>query len=176
MDRRHERESTSLGRTILRVMYTYGQDAQRGLLVSLHTGRNANLSADFALFREVFLGFARDAHAIVEPLVHVVVVENAYPPISARWRLFIASVVNEANPRGLLTALVTTSPLVRGVMTVVQWFVPSPIGRAASPHANFEQAARWIEKNRGEPLYPELGKLLDDARSQTAFPGRRASR
>jgi hypothetical protein len=150
-------------------MYTYGQDAQRGLLVSLHTGQYADLGGDFALFREVFLGFVRDGHAVVEQLVHVVVVENAYPSISARRRMFIASVVSEANPGQLLTALVTTSPLVRGVMKVVQWFVPSPIGRAASPHASFEQAARWIEKQRGEPLYPELRKLLDDARSQAAF-------
>lgn len=157
-------------------MYTYGQDAQRGLLVSLHTGQYADLGGDFALFREVFLGFVRDGHAVVEQLVHVVVVENAYPSISARWRMFIASVVSEGNPRELLTALVTTSPLVRGVMKVVQWFVPPPIGRAASPHASFEQAARWIEKNRGEPLYPELCKLLDDARSQGAFHAGRPSR
>lgn len=157
-------------------MYTYGQDAERGLLVSLHTGRYADLGGDFALFRETFLGFVRDAHAVVEPLVHVVVVENAYPPISARRRLFIASVVSEANPRELLTALVTTSPFVRSVMKVVQWFVPSPIGRAASSHANFEQAVRWIEENRGEPLYPELRKLLDDARSQAAFHDGRLSR
>jgi hypothetical protein len=157
-------------------MYTYGQDARRGLLVSLHTGRYADLGGDLALFREVFLGFVRDGQALAEPLVHVVVVENAYPPISARRRLFIASVVSEANPRELLTALVTTSPLVRSVMKVVQWFVPPPIGRAASPHANFEQAVRWIEENRGEPLYPELRKLLDDARSQAAFHGGHPSR
>jgi hypothetical protein len=161
---------------MLSAMYTHGQDAQRGLLVSLHTGRYADLGGDLALFREAFHGFVRDGHAVVEPLVHLVVVENAYPPISARWRLFIASVVSEANPRELLTALVTTSPLVRGVMKVVQWFVPSPIGRAAAPHATFEQAVRWIEKNRGEPLYPELRKLLDDARSQAAFHGGRPSR
>jgi hypothetical protein len=157
-------------------MYTYGQDAGRGLMVSLHTDRYADLAGDFALFREAFLGFVRDAHAVVEPLVHVVVVENAYPPISARSRMLIASVVSEANPRELLTALVTTSPLARSVMTVVQWFVPPPIGRAASPHANFEQAARWIEKNRREPLDPELRRLLDDARSQAAFSPRHASR
>jgi hypothetical protein len=145
-------------------------------MVSLHTDRYADLAGDFALFREAFLGFVHEARAVVEPLVHVVVVENAYPPISARRRLFIASVVSEANPRELLTALVTTSPLVRGVMTVVQWFVPPPIGRAASAHANFEQAASWIERNRSEPLYTELRRLLDDARSEAALPPRRASR
>jgi hypothetical protein len=168
--------TAAFGRAMLSAVYTYGQDAQRGLLVSLHTDRYANLEEDFAMFRQVFLGFVRDAHAVVEPLVHVVVVENAYPPISARRRLFIASVVSNANPRELLTALVTTSPLVRGVMKVVQWFVPSPIGRTASPHGNFEQAARWIEKNRGEPLYPELRRLLENARSHAAFRNGHPSR
>jgi hypothetical protein len=146
-------------------------------MVSLHTDRYANLTDDLALFREAFLAFVRDAGASAQPLVHVVVVENAYPPLSAKRRLFIASVVSEANPRELLTALVTTSPLVRGVMTVIQWFVPSAIGRAASAHPNFEQAARWIEKNRSsEQLYPELRRLLDEARSQATVPVRRASR
>lgn len=160
---------------MLRRMYTYGQDTVRGLLVSLHTGQYADLNGDFALFREVFLGFVRDGSAVSKPLVHVVVVENAYPTISARRRQFIASVVTAANPRELLTTLVTTSPIVRGVMTVVQWFVPTPIGRAASPHSTFGQAARWIEKQRAEPLHDRLRELLEEARDQTASPAGSAS-
>jgi len=49
-------------------------------------------------------------------------------------------------------ALVSTSPVARGVMKVVQWLDPPGTKRREAVHGSFEEAARWAEKERGEPI------------------------
>ena len=60
-------------------------------------------------------------------------------------------------------ALVSTSPVARGVMKVVQWLNPPGTKRREAVHASFEDAAKWVEKERREPIpaLKVLGQQLD---------------
>jgi len=95
----------------------------------------------------------------------VTVVEPGNPPPNAKWRQRIAE-----RARGLRTqaiaVLVSDSPIIRGVMTVLNWLAPRRF-REQTVTGSFEEAVEWVERrlpHRGVVLRQLLSEVRGSAR------------
>ena len=71
-----------------------------------------------------------------------------------------------------LFALVSRSPVARGIFKVVQWLNPPRGRRREIALPTFADAALWVEQQRGEPM-PSLTRLYEqDTDNQTAGSAR----
>ena len=61
-------------------------------------------------------------------------------------------------------ALVSSSALVRGVLTALRWVRSKPYYEE-STHADFDSAVAWLERKRGGPL-PVMKKLIGQTQEQ----------
>ena len=74
------------------------------------------------------------------------------------------------------TAIMTASPLVRGIVTGLNWFFRDP-GIAAFPHDDFDGALRYLSKDGavpGDQLRDVLIQLADEMGVSLAFMAKRA--
>jgi hypothetical protein len=95
-----------------------------------------------------------DADAIARrriPVTILIVIMSGDPPSAAQRRL-MADLWKPIRAPLHLFALVSTSPVARGILKVVQWLNPPGAKRRESVHATFEDALSWAEKERGEPI------------------------
>jgi hypothetical protein len=91
------------------------------------------------------------------PVTILIVIMSGAPP-SAEQRRLMSDLWRPMNARLHVFALVSTSPVARGIMKVVQWLNPPGTSRREAVHGSFESAASWAEKERGEPV-PALRAL-----------------
>ncbi|MBK7398218.1 MAG: hypothetical protein IPJ34_18480 [Myxococcales bacterium] len=94
----------------------------------------------------------------------VTVVEHGNPPPNAKWRQRIAERSRTLHTQAI-AVLVSTSPLIRGVMTVLNWLAPQRF-REQTVASTFEEAVEWVERrlpHRGVVLR----QLLDEARAKS---------
>jgi hypothetical protein len=91
----------------------------------------------------------------------ILLIEDGYPRPDATQRRRIAESAQLLSAERPLFALVTTSSVIRGVLTVLGWLVPPRHEMGA--FAGFEEAARWIEERRGQKL-PVLRDMFATAR------------
>lgn len=87
----------------------------------------------------------------------VLIVDSGVPPPSSAWRRRIADASARLESRPVF-ALVTSSPLIRGVVTAINWIRPPsyPHAVVATP----EEAFAWAEQQLGRPL--PLARLLSE--------------
>lgn len=74
------------------------------------------------------------------------------------------------------TAIMTASPLVRGIVTGLNWFFHDP-RIAAFPHVDFDNALRYLSKNGAVPaaqLREVMVQLADEIGIHLAFMARAA--
>jgi hypothetical protein len=91
----------------------------------------------------------------------ILVADPGNPVPNASWRRKIAAASSsfEATP---LFALVSSSPVVRGIATAINWIRPPPYEAAVFAH--FDEAVAWIESKRGQKQ-PVFDRLLAEARA-----------
>jgi hypothetical protein len=91
------------------------------------------------------------------PVTILIVIMSGAPP-SAEQRRFMSDLWRPMQAPLHVFALVSTSPVARGIMKVVQWLNPPGTKRREAVHGSFEDAAKWTEKERREPI-PALSVL-----------------
>lgn len=144
-------------------MFVYRLDKRRGLMVWLFTG-STNTDDDFARYVASFAIADEACTHGPQPGIGVLVVDDGNPVPNAAWRrrMAEASTKLKSNP---IVILATSSSLVRGIATAINWIRPPPYEFFAT--ATFDEAAAIAQKRRGEPL-TALHVLLDEARAEAA--------
>jgi hypothetical protein len=92
-----------------------------------------------------------DAKPTKPPLTILVVSPDAERP-SAQQRQRMADVWLPMKAPLHLFSLVTTSKVDRGILKVIQWLNPPGDRRREAVHSTFEEAAKWMEHERGAPI------------------------
>ena len=94
------------------------------------------------------------------PVTILIVIMSGAPP-SAGQRRLMSELWQPMKAPLHVFALVSTSPVARGILKVVQWLSPPGAKRHESVHGTFEEAAKWVEKERREPI-PALSLLAQE--------------
>ena len=148
-------------------MFTYAFDPTSGSVVCLFSGPS-NDDDDFRRYLDAVDHLDKTA-AGREDCVVVTVVDAGNPPPNAGWRQRIGERSRTLRTRAIAT-LVSSSPLIRGVMTVLNWFAPHRF-REQAVVSTFDEALAWIEPRRsGRTVL--LRRLLAEARADAARRGR----
>jgi hypothetical protein len=142
-------------------MYCPAYDQEKGLLVAISAGELT--WSDHVVSMEALARLDRECASLAGPLVTVLVVEPDAGQPTAQMRKEYADAQAQMRAPRHLFLLVTTSAVVRGVLTAVHWIRP-PTGRFHTEAvATFELAVKRAEQERGTPL-PQLKRLLAEAR------------
>jgi hypothetical protein len=91
----------------------------------------------------------------------ILVSDAGNPPPNAAWRRRIAEETRRFTSRPLF-ALVSTSVIVRGVVTAINWIRPPSYDFASFD--TFDAAVAWVESRRGRKV-AIASKLLAEART-----------
>jgi hypothetical protein len=142
-------------------MFAFRLDRAFGIFVWYFAGAT-NTDADFERYIESFrradeigAGFPFKAAGL-----HYVEPENPMP--NAKWRKRIAEESMVIKSTACL-AFASPSPLVRGIVTAVNWFRPPPFEFVVA--SSFEEGVLWLEKQRGARL-PLLAVLLEECKAE----------
>jgi hypothetical protein len=136
-------------------------DLEAGAALWLFAGPR-NDDVDFQLYLDTIV--ALDAKRAGLDEAGMVVAEPGNPPPSSMWRKRIADATATLRAKKAAFALVSASPIVRGVVTAINWLRPPPY--AAGTFAKFGDASAWLEKELARPL--PMARLLDEARSHAS--------
>ena len=98
----------------------------------------------------------------------VQLVETGNPSPDAAWRRQIAS-ARRGIPGHTLFVLVTESPLIRGVVTAINWLQPA--GFTLTVEASLDAASSWISARRAVPDLHEFHSRARRAAVQHGLPG-----
>jgi hypothetical protein len=107
------------------------------------------------------------------PVGFVLVLDPGAPQLDANWRKRFAEQRRDMKSPRVYISIVTQSPVLRGVLTAINWVSPDPPHVESLNHNTFLEGAAWIEKQRGERL-PSLRRLHAAARAKTLHKPRTA--
>lgn len=142
-------------------MFTYAFDPPSGSVVCLFSGET-NDDADFVRYLAA-IDFLDETAAGRDDCVVITLVEAGNPPPNAKWRQKIGERSKTLRTKAIAT-LVSSSPVIRGVMTVLNWLAPDRF-REQGVVSTFDEALAWIEERRpGRKAL--LRSLLADARTE----------
>ncbi len=141
-------------------MFTYAYDEGVGVAVFLFAGKD-NTDDDFERYMASLDKLAASANGRTDAAV-VTVVDRGNPPPNAKWRERIGQRSRTLRTHAV-AVLVSDSPMIRGVMTVLNWIAPKRFEEQVVL-ATFEEAVVWIEARRG-PRRSVLTVLLREARA-----------
>lgn len=143
-------------------MYSYAFEKGTSLMVGiLSTKPYWSEDEDYAILLD---SIARNQNSgrPGDPFKFVLVVDENLPMPNAMWRRqFAKSRSKSFFP--FLFVTVTPSPLLRGVMTMINWVSPPPGGSATNSVATFDEAVAWLEEKTGRKL-PLTKKLHEEAK------------
>ena len=131
------------------------------LMVWLFYGRH-NSDEDFERYIE---SFQRNpgANALLRPAA-LLYVERDNPMPNAHWRKRIAESSRElgtgARP---LVVFASPSPLVRGIVTAINWLRPPPFDHFMC--ATIEEGVSWLDEHR-RGIKPALLEMMDECRRE----------
>jgi hypothetical protein len=94
-------------------------------------------------------------------IAFVYLVSRDNPAPDAYWRRRFAEQRKTFGSPGVFLSIVTRSPVMRGVLTAMNWIAPQPPGMTSVTHATFEECAEWIERVQGTPR-SVLSRLRDE--------------
>jgi hypothetical protein len=146
-------------------MFGFAMDKPQGLYVGVYSGSevpDGDYERCLASMQELDVAGV----GLQQGILAVLVTDPDCPRVPPAWRKRMAEFNNDVKSRLYCLALVTTSPLIRGVLTAINWLSPPKAGHQLVAQATFEQARRWSETVRGVPL-PRLNDLLSEARRRS---------
>ena len=106
------------------------------------------------------------------PIGFVYLVARDNPAPDAYWRRRFAQQRKTFGSPHVYLSIVTQSPLMRGVLTAMNWIVPQPRHMTSQTHATFDECATWIESVQGTS--PAVLRRLRDEALPTAGDAKRA--
>lgn len=139
-------------------MLTFAISAERGAIVWYFSGKE-NSDDDYARYVASFAEADALGAKHAKP-VGLLYVEANNPLPNAAWRKRMAEASTSLRSKPVL-AFCSQSPLVRGIVTAVNWLRPPPY--EFTTVSSFEEGQAWLESRRGESL-PILGALFDECR------------
>lgn len=151
-------------------MYSFTYDKNAAAMVGvLRTTPYFNEDEDYAILldsiaQHIYAGRQRDSFKFI------LVVDEQVPMPNATWRRRFA----KSRSRPMISfyfAVVTSSALLRGVLTMVNWVSPPPEGSATTSVATFEEAVGWMEQRLARRL-PVFKKLYEEASVDAMFKAR----
>ncbi|GEM_PF-2670218 len=144
-------------------MFTYAYDEKACIAIFLFTGKD-NDDEDFVRYLAAVDELDARANGRAEAAV-LTVVERGNPPPNAAWRKKIGerSRLMKSRP---IAALVSESPIICGVMTVLNWIAPQRFEESVVT-STFEEAVLWVEARRGARK-SVLNLLLREAHADAA--------
>jgi hypothetical protein len=139
----------------------YRIDRYFGICVWLFTGPT-NTDDDFERYCGSFA--LADEAAAVLPMrpVALLWVDRDNPLPNAKWRRRIAEASTTLRSRPAI-AFASPSPLIRGIVTAVEWLRPAPYDFVVA--STFEEALRYLEERRGAALL-RVAELLAECRQE----------
>jgi hypothetical protein len=129
-------------------VYSKACSADPAMLVITFAGSNTS-DAEYGEVVQALQQLHRDADGRVA--LAIVVVANGHAAPNAYWRGRFAAVEQSRTGRHLF-ALVTESPLIRGVFTAVSWLMPEKTNYHGYAVSSFDAAVAAFEKMEGQPL------------------------
>lgn len=142
-------------------MYFYAEDTAAAAIVIIHRGVSSD--ADQQGYVDAITAMNERYGVNGTPIFILINDVDGQPP-DAKWRKRIADVTRESSPHALV-AFVSESPLMRGIVTAINWIRPSPY--KFTVERDVEQAIIWIERARPqvravvERLYGQARKAAD---------------
>lgn len=143
-------------------MFTFAFDPVSGSVVCLFTGTD-NDDADFIRYLDA-IDYLDKTAAGRDDCVVITVVDAGNPPPNAAWRQKIGERSRTLRTKAI-AVLVSSSPVIRGVATVLNWLAPERF-REQTTTATFDDALAWVEarqRARGVVLRNLLVQARDDA-------------
>jgi hypothetical protein len=142
-------------------MYAKAYSANPAMLVLTFAGTSTT-SADYEEIVQSIEQLHRDASGRLA--VAVIVVPKGHAAPNAHWRSRFADANRNRSGRYLL-ALVTESPLIRGVFTAVNWLMADKRNYHGYAVASFDEAITTFEKLEGKRL-DRLRELFAEAQGR----------
>lgn len=137
-------------------MYHQASDRSQGLLVGLCSPTpTINEPDDYAEMERSILEIDR-VHPPMGETVYILVVPNDWPRPNATYRRRFAE-LRDRLQYPMIFCLISPSPIIRSVVTAVNWISPPKVG-AAGAYATVEEAIVAVEKRLRQKL-PSLRAL-----------------
>lgn len=99
-----------------------------------------------------------------DPFKIILVIDPDVPMPNAKWRKQFAK-TREKTYFPFLFVTVTPAPLLRGVLTMVNWVSPPPVGSGTNAVETFDEGVQWLEEKTGRKL-STARKLLEEVSSR----------
>ena len=145
-------------------MFTEDLDEEQGLAIWLLSG-SVDTDADY---EELIAAFERADAAVLAPGIErpavLQIVDDGNPVPNSFWRRRIAQATAHPHGRDAMFALVTSSLLVRGVVSAINWLRPPRYHIGL--HASVDDAVAWVERAR-PGCAARLRSLYAEARQKT---------
>jgi hypothetical protein len=122
--------------------------------------------ADYVAYQAEFVRLVAAARAEKRPVVLMIDLEDGYPQPNAVQRKNIGEAWAKVPDVGGFIAIVTSSALIRGIITAIEWFMKnSPNRRETFAFARATEAMTWLAEQSGTDR-SELSSAFEGARSQ----------
>lgn len=145
-------------------MFTFSFDKNAGLMVGWLTTRPYfNEEEDYAVLIDCIDRFQSSGKP-GDPFKIILMVDPEVPMPNATWRKQFAKTRTKTY-FPFLFVTVTKSPLLRGVLTMVNWVSPPPTGSGTNSVETFDEAVQWLEDQTKRKL-GSAKKLLEEVSSR----------
>lgn len=144
-------------------MYAHASDEATGTLVGVFSGHkvaDTQYEQSLVVMNRADLAAAKSG----APFIYVVVVDDDVPRPPAVWRKRFSDANYGVKSERFFFVMVTTSMLMRGVYTAVNWVTEKRTGHEYGVVSSIEDAERWLQW-RGASA-PELVQLEQRARRE----------
>jgi hypothetical protein len=142
-------------------MYSFAFDKPSGLMIGVLKAKpHFNEDEDYAILLDS-IGRSESATRPGDPFKFILVIDPDVPMPNATWRRRFAK-SRSKNLFPFLFVTVTSSQLLRGVLTMVNWVSPPHQNSSTASMASFDEAVAWLEEKTGRKI-PIVKKLLEEA-------------
>ena len=113
----------------------------------------------------------RDGRAQKHPVAFMLDLTNNVEPPDAHWRRRFADQRKRLGSPAVFISIVTTSRVLRGVLTAMNWISPEAPHVKSVHHATCDESAAWIEQVHGAPAAAVRNLLTRKPASPTTNAG-----
>lgn len=146
-------------------MAWYGVDKEQCALFCLASG-SVSSDKDYEIMYNAYLMIDQEAVARNKESLYFLFVEGgSIPRPNPSWRRRFAELRLLMKAKRRLNVLVTTSAILRGVMTVINWVQPPAPQEEQAIVSTLEEGIRWVETMRG-PSRALIERLYQEAREK----------
>lgn len=145
-------------------MFISNLNEQKAILVCRYA--NPYDPADYVAYHAAFVRLVGAARTHRRPVVLMVDLEDGYPQANAVQRKGIGEAWAKVPDIGGVIAIVTSSVLIRGIITAIEWFMKNSLNRRETrAFARSTDALPWLAE-QGNVAPAELHACFEATRTQ----------